>query len=104
MDPDEIGTTTKFRRWMKEGAQYGNRTLQLGLGILPWDEHCKAIRARWILRYLDATQGDYKQVLDSWFARYQEGRSSVFSTSPHMNLPNQLHMLTPPYHHFGDRR
>ena len=82
MDPDEVGCATKFRRWMKEGAQYGSRTVQPGLGILPWDEHCKAIRTRWIFRYLDASRGDYKQVLDCWFARLREGRSAVFSTIP----------------------
>jgi hypothetical protein len=67
---------------MKGGAQYGNRRLDLGLGSLPWDEHCKAIRARWIFRYLDATRSEFKYVLDAWFARTGLGRAAVFSTVP----------------------
>ena len=90
MDPDELGCETKFRRWMKEGAQYGSRITKLGLSILPWHEHCKAIRARWMLRYLDATRGDYKYVLDCWFARYPEGRSAVFSTMPTLDLTKSI--------------
>ena len=69
MDPDEIGCTAKFRRWMRSGAQYGSRTLSLGLGLIPWQEHCTALRARWIFRYLDPSNGDYKHLLDQWFAR-----------------------------------
>ena len=81
-DPEEVGASCVYTRWMKGGAQYGNRRLDLGLGSLPWDEHCKAIRARWIFRYLDATRSEFKYVLDAWFARTGLGRAAVFSTVP----------------------
>jgi hypothetical protein len=90
MDPNEIGCSAKFRRWMQSGAQYSSRILTLGLGLLPWNEHCTALRARWIFRYLDATCGDYKHLLDQWFAREPEGRSLVFSTYPANLLTKSL--------------
>ena len=55
---------TALRRWMKKGAQYGDRTHDLGLGLLPWRCHSRAIQVMWILRYLDGTRGDWKTLLD----------------------------------------
>ena len=85
-NPDELGTNTKFRRWMRDRAQYGNRIESLGLGILDWQEHLKGLRTRWLFRYLDATRGLYKQVLDAWFSRYHEGRGAILTTIPIRDL------------------
>eukprot|EP00966_Prymnesium_polylepis_P034322 797224-Prymnesium_polylepis.1 len=90
LDPDEVGCSQKFRRWMSKGAQYGSRVTALGLGLLPWTKHCAALRARWIFRYLDATQGDYKHLLDQWFARHPEGRSLIFSKLPTKELTKSI--------------
>ena len=46
LDPDEQGTEARFRRWMKVAAQYGNRLKNIGLGVFPWTNHSRAIRAR----------------------------------------------------------
>ena len=89
-DPDEIGTSAKFRRWMKNQAQYGTRVLDLGLGILDWTSHVKALRCRWLFRYCDATRGQYKEVLDQWFARYHEGRGTMFTTLKESELTKSL--------------
>ncbi|MBO8630988.1 hypothetical protein INO08_14790, partial [Staphylococcus aureus] len=37
-----------------------------GIGALDWEEHLRSLRKKWILRYLDNTQGDWKSVLDYW--------------------------------------
>ena len=31
---------------------------QLGLGLLDWDNHVKALQSKWILNYLDAVVGN----------------------------------------------
>jgi hypothetical protein len=90
LNPDEQGTEAKFRRWMKGVSQYGNRVKKLGLGVFPWTNHARAIRARWITRYLDPTAGDYKFILDAWFARYHEGRGAVATTMPTKDLTKSL--------------
>ena len=89
-DPDEIGTTAKFRRWMKDQAQYGTRVLDLGLSIMDWASHVRALRTRWLFRYCDSTRGQYKDVLDQWFARYHEGRGAMFTTLKESELTKSL--------------
>jgi len=79
-DADEVGTHGKYRRWMKDQAQYGNRVRDLGLSVIDWKAHVLGIRSRWIFRYLDPTRGEYKLVLDQWFARFPEGRGAVLTT------------------------
>ena len=53
---------------------------ELGAGVMPWEEHVKALQAMWILKYRDATRGAWKSVLDVWLDREQEGRGLVLST------------------------
>jgi hypothetical protein len=54
----------------------------LGLGLKDWESHCVALRIKWILNYLDASQGPWKLVLDAWLARPKMGRASI-CTSTH---------------------
>ena len=79
-DADDAGTKTKFRRWMKAGAQYGDRTHDLGIGVLPWRSHVKALQVNWIQKYRDASRGEWKSLLDAWFARFPEGRGAVYTS------------------------
>ena len=37
-----------------------------GIGALHWETHTKAMRAHWIFRYLDPTQGNWKILPDNW--------------------------------------
>jgi hypothetical protein len=53
----------------------------LGLGLIDWDSHCKAIRVHWILNYLNASQGSWKTVLDAWLARPDMGRASICTST-----------------------
>ena len=62
----------------------------LGLGLLDWDNHVKALQAKWILNYLDARQAQWKQVLDAWFCRTNMGRAAVLSTIPANKLTDGI--------------
>ena len=88
-DAEEMGTRTAFRRWMKKGVQYRPRK-ELGLGVLDWPSHVKGLRTIWLFRYLDATCGEYKLILDQWFRRYHEGRGSILTTIPTKDLTKSL--------------
>ena len=83
---DEYGTHIKYRRFMKEQAQYGSRTHDLGIGALDWISHVKAIQVMWLVRYNDGSQGTYKLILDLWLARSYIGRGAVFSSLPRSEL------------------
>ena len=77
-----MGSTLTSRRWIKAGAQYGNRKSDLGIGLLDWEAHVQAIQAKWLLRYRDATRGEWKPLLDRWLARHETGRGAPFTTTP----------------------
>ena len=79
-DQEELGTNETLRRYTGKGAQHGNRKLDLGAGLMNWRDHVKALQAKWILNYRDASSGHWKVVLDRWLAREVEGRGAAFST------------------------
>ena len=80
---DERGTVLVGRRFMKKDAQWGNRKTELGVGLMSWCMHVKAIRVHWLAaRYMDATRGPWKQLLDLWLARFPEGKGTIFTTRP----------------------
>ena len=63
------------RGWMKKicthnPRKYNKHGRGLGLGLIHWESHLKAIRTKWILKYLDSTQGPWKLILDQWFAQF----------------------------------
>ena len=74
--------------WMKAMSTHNPRKYTehgrgLGLGLIHWDSHLRAIRTNWILKYLDSTLGPWKQILDQWFAKYTPiGRDHVLSALP----------------------
>ena len=80
---DERGTVLVGRRFMRKDAQWGNRKTELGIGLMSWCMHVKAIRVHWLAaRYMDATRGPWKQLLDLWLARFPEGKGTIFTTRP----------------------
>ena len=83
--PDEEGTDSNCLPFMKYGASLRNRR-QLGIGMLHWESHVKAIQAQLLLYYLDGRTSAWKYVLDEWFARTPIGRGSVFSTVAQISL------------------
>ena len=50
---------------MRQGTEY-NTKQDLGLGLLHWRNHVKAIQTRALLNYADGSRGDWKLVLDQW--------------------------------------
>ena len=79
--PDEEGTETRSLPFIKFGAALRPRRL-LGLGLLHWPSHVRAIQAQVMLHYLSGTRSSWKLVLDQWYNRTPEGRGVVFSTTP----------------------
>ena len=80
-EADNRGTDRVNKRWLLEAAQT-HSLRQLGIGLLPWRAHLKAMQIKMLLGYLDGTRDAYKQVLDCWFARHPEGRGAILSTMP----------------------
>ena len=80
-DADESGSEKVNRRWLIKEAQ-SRKFTELGIGLLPWKQHLKALQVKMLLGYLDGTRDAYKQVLDCWFARHPEGRGAIMSTMP----------------------
>ena len=49
---------------MKENALWGDSKTQLGLGVLHWELHLKAIRIHWLAqRYMDGKRGPWKTLI-----------------------------------------
>ena len=66
-----------------------------GVGALHWSTHTKAIRAHWLFRYLDPTQGQRKILLDHWICKgHREGRGILLQTDTGKLIDNVL-----PEHH-----
>ena len=79
-DPDAKGTELARRRFIKEGAQFADRKTELGASVMHWQSHIAGLQVHWLLKYKDATQSPWKQVLDRWFDREGEGRGIIFTT------------------------
>ena len=81
-DADAVGTQKNFRRFMKDKAQFGNRKTDVGVGLLPWGDHVRSLQINWLLRYIDATGGEWKRLLDHWLSRGHEERGTMFTNIP----------------------
>ena len=79
-DADEDGTEKLNRRFMIKGAEY-NSAQELGLSLLHWPSHTEALLAKAALSYRDATNSDWKLILDQWIAKGRdEQRGAIFTT------------------------
>ena len=74
---------------MVAGAQFLPRG-RLGVGLLPWEQHTKALAAITLFHYVGPGEPLYKTVLDEWFARTTEGRGAVFADVPIRELTRPL--------------
>ena len=79
----ELGTEKVNRRFMRQGSEH-NPKQNLGLSLLSWADHVKAIQAKAWLNYIDGTRGAWKDVLDQWvLKRYaSHGRGAVLLKDP----------------------
>jgi len=80
-DAEETGTERDRNPLYKEGVELLPRR-ELGLGLLHWPSHVKALQVRALLNYNDASRGEWKTVLDAWLARLPEGRGAMFTLYP----------------------
>jgi hypothetical protein len=89
-DVQVIGSNTKNRPYIKHTAIYNKRKWHqntgLGVGLLDLESHARALRVKWILKYLDATNGQWKLILDAWLARSRHGRGHIILNTP-VELP-----------------
>ena len=80
-NPDELSAELTSRRWMRKEAQF-RPVRELGLGLLDWRSHVKALQCKAVLQYLNATRGEYKFVLDHWLSRGSMGRGDICTEIP----------------------
>ena len=81
-EADEEGTKKTNRRFMTEQAQYSSAK-DLGLGLLHWQTHVRALHIKTALNYRDATTSEWKLILDQWIVKDRaEGRGAIFTTDP----------------------
>ena len=61
------------------------------MGLLNWTAHARALYQTVWHRYRDASEGDWKHLLDQWVAnRHTEGRGVPFTTIPPAHLLQSL--------------
>ena len=75
---DELGSDLENQRPFLDGVQYRSKA-RLGVGLLNWRAHVQALQIKALLRYNDATRGEWKQVLDAWLGRTPERRGAIFA-------------------------
>jgi hypothetical protein len=85
-DVQAIGSTTKNRPYIKHTTIYNTRKWHqntgLGVGLLDLESHARALRVNWILKYLDASEGRWKLILDAWLVRSRHGRGHILLSIP----------------------
>jgi hypothetical protein len=81
-DVEDIGTDSKAFKWLKHHdcpiTPRGNTSL--GIGLIDWRSHVKAMQVKWLLKYLDASESSWKIILDCWLARSSRGRAAILSS------------------------
>jgi hypothetical protein len=97
-DTSEIGSKHQSKPWMINEAitlprKYNNKNNKnhfFGLGLLNWEAHTAALRVGWLLKYRNAAESPWKQVLDQWFARTYLKRGAIFSSLSTKSLTAHL--------------
>eukprot|EP00962_Isochrysis_galbana_P006068 scaffold1640_cov111-Isochrysis_galbana.AAC.29 len=74
-------TTGTRNKCLREQGLCENKA-SLGIGLLDWNSHIKAMRVKWLLTYLDASVSTWKLILDCWFARTSLGRAAILTSIP----------------------
>ena len=84
------GQTEQSRRKIKHSTSI-LKWRKGGIGALDWEEHLRSLRKKWVLRYLDNTQGDWKSLLDYWVRiGHKLGRGVMASKAPPPQMPNEF--------------
>eukprot|EP00959_Pyramimonas_sp_CCMP1952_P320671 6710493-Pyramimonas_sp.AAC.1 len=75
LDEEKLGSSKHGKRYMRKDCQYNHKS-RLGIGLLNFANHLRALQANWILKYLDGSQAPWKSVLDEWLCRNNRDRGS----------------------------
>ncbi|MDC0525679.1 reverse transcriptase family protein [bacterium] len=79
LDPDELGTKKRARRYIHENASYLPQK-EGGGSIMHLKSHIKAFQAQWLIKYVDPRQSPWKDVADVWLRRNDRlGRGSIMA-------------------------
>eukprot|EP00962_Isochrysis_galbana_P002587 scaffold702_cov119-Isochrysis_galbana.AAC.7 len=83
-DVEHVGTDSKAYKWIKHHTApiTPKGGASLGVGLLDWNSHVKAMPVKWLLKYLDASVSTWKLILDCWFARTSLGRAAILTSLP----------------------
>ena len=76
---------------MKREAQHLPRKIDLGGGVLNWERHVQGLWAHRLLKYRDASKGQWKEILDNWFDREHLGRGAIFAEHRISDLIQSTH-------------
>ena len=76
---------------MKKEAQYLPRKITMGAGVLHWEAHTEAIQIDKLLKYRDASRGQWKNILDMWLDREHSGRGAIFASHRIKDLIQSTH-------------
>jgi hypothetical protein len=81
-DVEDIGTDSKAYKWLKhhDCPITPRENTSLGIGLIDWRSHVKAMQVKWLLKYLDAGEISWKIILDCWLARSSLGRAAILSS------------------------
>jgi hypothetical protein len=67
-DAEDTGTDSRGFQWLKHHtaplAAIFKGGAALGIGLLDWPNHVKAMQVKWLLKYLDASTSSWKTILD----------------------------------------
>ena len=93
---------------MIKDAQYGSKSM-LGLGLMNWRAHVKAIQIKAILDYRNATtRSDYKKILNEWIGPNWGSDDMILynvrNKADLLRLGNSSTTVEPPYPNSGERR
>jgi hypothetical protein len=78
---EDTGTDSNAYKWIKNhtAPTTPRDGAMLGIGLLDWPSHVKAMQVKWLLKYLDASDSTWKTILDCWFARTSLGRAAILA-------------------------
>ena len=86
----EKGSHTGAPPWMTKGAAIRPFGDGGGAGVLDWQTHQDALRAHWLVRYIDSTTGHWKLLMDHWIFKNNSGPTDRASSSSVVVLEKTL--------------
>jgi hypothetical protein len=67
----------RIRRWIAKLTAIGPRN-RGGIGIMTWEHHVEAVKAQWIVRYLQPGEAAWKSILDEFILKNKSGQETQY--------------------------